>query len=162
MQSPAPPAEPKTPATAPSRQKRLVGVTVAVLVAFGACYLVGFLHGKTEVAQLKTQLGEAQKAAESTRTQLESEKRRGFGLEARRCLDQAVTALDARNFGIAERQVKLAGRWLVDSKAEARLAELAKTLEIFHLVATEDLGPQRKQLADWIIFVDESFAAPNP
>lgn len=116
--------------------------------------------------ELRAQLGEVQKVAQSSQMQLskqlESEKRHCLALEARRSLDQAVVALDARNFGIAEKQVQKASHWLVAAHAEPRLAELAKTLETFHLVATEDLGPQRKQLADWVVLVDQLVLAPNP
>lgn len=160
------PEPPRPPTTHPSRSKKLLGIAIIIVVMCGACYLVGYLHGMSGVAELRAQLGEVQKVAQSSQMQLskqlESEKQHCLTLEARRSLDQAVVALDARNFGIAEKQVQKASHWLVAAHAEARLAELAKTLETFHLVATEDLGPQRKQLADWVVLIDQMVLAPNP
>lgn len=149
-------------AAAPSRFRKPVGTAIVIAVTLGACYLLGFLHGGSGKPTLETQVRESHRNLLTCTTQLENEKHHSLALEARRSLDQAITALDARNFGIAEQRVRSAGRNLVSASAEARLAELAKTFESFRLVATEDLGPQRKQLADWVTLVDQALVAPSP
>jgi hypothetical protein len=149
-----------------SRIKRLFGFVALACCTLGACYLGGYLHGRAGLTALRSQLDADRRAAraslESLTEQLRSEQRMSLMLAARRNLDQSVTALDARNFGIAEQQVKRAARWLVAARPEPRLAELARMFETFRLVATEDLGPQRKQLVEWVNQFDQLVTEPNP
>ena len=141
----------------------MLGVVAAVVVILGTCYLGGYLHGRSEVARVSAELEAARKAVASNQVQfterLDASKRRVALLEARRSLDQAITALDSRNFGIAERQIKTAAENLAAARVDAPLSDLEKTLASFHLTATEDLGPQRKQIVDWIVLLDRQLPA---
>lgn len=149
---------------APSRFKRYLGITGLVLIALGGCYLAGWLQGRKEVGGLQAQLTTAHKEAETKQDecarQLVAGQRTIHTLEARRELDQSLSALDARNFGIAEQQIKKAAKRLVATRAEGATAEVAKALEAYRLTATEDLGPQRKQLVDWIAQIDSQLVVP--
>jgi hypothetical protein len=146
--------------------KGILGILAVGCCAAGACYLGGYLQGRTGLTELRTQLDAERRTAraslESLTVQLESEQRMSLMLAARRNLDQSITALDARNFGIAEQKVKGAARWLVAAHMEPRLAELARAFETFRLVASEDLGPQRKQLVEWVSQFDQLVTEPKP
>ena len=70
--------------------------------------------------------------------------------EARRRLEQAQDALDARNFGIAQRQVQLASQLLLASHPSSELSPLSDALAKYRPVVTDDLAGQHQQLASWI------------
>jgi hypothetical protein len=164
MSNTAPSTETQVRNEAPSRFKRYLGIAGLVLIALGGCYLAGWLQGRKELGGLQTQLTTAHKEAEAKQDecarQLTAEQRTIHTLEARRNLDQSLSALDARNFGIAEQQIKKAAKRLVAARAEGATAEVAKALEAYRLTATEDLGPQRKQLVDWISQIDSQLVVP--
>jgi len=149
-----------------ARYRKPLGIAVTVMVAFGACYLVGYLHGRAELAQARAQRDEIHKTLSSTNErlsrQLMRKQQRVFALEARRSLDQSITALYARNFGIAEQHVAKTSEWLSAARAEGELAELAKSLQTYHLLATDDLGPQRKQISTWVALVDRIIVPSSP
>jgi hypothetical protein len=83
-------------------------------------------------------------------------------LEARRSLDQAVAALDARNFGIAQQRLKDASEKISAAQPAGRLMGLAKGLEDYRLVATDDLGAQRQQLTGYLAEFDQLYAQLYP
>jgi hypothetical protein len=159
-------AEPRKPTDLRSRTKRFVGLVVLACCTLGASYMAGLFYARAGLAQLKAQHDSERLILQSNQERLtkalEAEKRLSLTLEARRNLDQAITALDARNFGIAEQQIKKAARLLAAAGAQAKLGELTQAFASFRLVATEDLGPQRKQLVDWVSQIDPLIVAPSP
>jgi hypothetical protein len=157
---------PTPPVGRPSRTKLYLLVTALALAALSSCYLAGWWMGRSEVKKLQAQ-GESDRAtAKLTLSQCAEQsthyQRAARMLEARRNLDQAVAALDARNFGIAELLLKRTSHWLAAGSAEGPGAELAKTLESYRFVASEDVGAQRKQLIDWIGQLDPLIVLPDP
>lgn len=159
-------ASPEQPGGWKARTRKFLRVLALIVVATGACYLAGYLHGRSGVNQLRAQLDTDHAAARNQSEQLERQlseaKRQILALDARRSLDQAVTAIDARNFGIAEQQLKQAGIWLRTSNPGTPAGELGATLEKFHFTATEDLGPQRRQLVEWIAQLDQRILTSSP
>lgn len=157
---------PMPPAKRPSRASRYLLVTALVLTALGSCFAGGWWLGRSEVTKLQAQGESDRAAAQLTLTQCTEQsgryQRAARLLDARRSLDQAVAALDARNFGIAEQLVKKAAHSLNAASAEGVSSELAKTLESYRFVATEDVGAQRKQLIDWIGQLDPQIVLPDP
>ncbi|MGC4067851.1 MAG: hypothetical protein QM784_25005 [Polyangiaceae bacterium] len=90
------------------------------------------------------------------------ERRKTTLLRARRSLDQALRALDERNFGTAQRLLKLSSEQAAESRAEERLLELGKTVGAYRLQATEDFGAQRQTLSGYIATFDELYPHPKP
>lgn len=166
VKTPPPEQPPSQPATRPPRFKRATLFTAFGLTALGACYLGGWWVGHAQVTRLRAEIDAVRENASAElgrcSAQGASLQRAGRMLEARRQLDLAVEALDARNFGIAEQLVKKSARWLVSAPVEGPAAALAKTLESYRLTATEDVGAQRKQLNDWIGQLDPLIVLPAP
>jgi len=79
--------------------------------------------------------------------------------EARRSLERARAALDARNFGIAQEQVNLASRALTASHPQAELLSLADALSKYQPVVTDDLAGQHQQLSTWLGQLDTALPA---
>ncbi|HEY5955629.1 MAG TPA: hypothetical protein VIV60_03705 [Polyangiaceae bacterium] len=145
--------------------KRIAGITAAVVALLGAVYLGGYLHGRIAIDHLREQhaaeLAAVQTQRDALTRSLDGANRQVQALAARRNLDQAVSALDARNFGIAEQRIKAAAEDLRRSALDERMAALIPPLAAFHLVATEDLGPQRKQIVDWLTQLDALIVVPE-
>lgn len=76
--------------------------------------------------------------------------------EARRSLERAQTALDARNFGIAQEQVLAASRLVKASHPTAELATLTDALSRYQPQVTENLAAQHQQLDAWLAQLDAS------
>jgi hypothetical protein len=74
-------------------------------------------------------------------------------------MDQALVALDARNFGIAQQRLKEAGQKLAATRVTGALLELGKELDTYRLLATEDLGSQRQKLLELIAAFDQTYPA---
>lgn len=165
MTNTEPSTEAQPPKKAPSRLKRYVGLAGLALMLFGGCFVAGWLVGKKETGELRTQLMSAHKDLESSKQQCDQqsivELQLIHTLEARRSLDQSLSALDARNFGIAEQLIKKAAARLTAARAAGATADVAKALEAYRLTATEDLGPQRKQIVDWIGQIDSQLVVPG-
>ena len=86
---------------------------------------------------------------------LEIERGKVARLEGRRRLHLALVALEDRNFGIAQEQLGAARTSFVGaSGADPELAKIATELEAYKVVATDDVGEQRKKLLDWCRRVD--------
>ena len=157
---------PVPPVVRPSRTKRYLLFTGLTLAALGICFVAGWGMGRSELAKVQVQGESDRAAARLTLTQCTEQSARHLRtsrmLEARRNLDQALAALDARNFGIAEELVKKSARWLAAASTEAPSGELAKTVESYRFVASEDVGAQRKQLIDWIGQLDPQVVLPDP
>lgn len=157
---------PVPPIGRPSRTKRYLQFTALTLAALGGCFVGGWWIGRSELTKLQAQGESDRAAAKLTLAQCTEQsarhQRTSRMLEARRNLDQALAALDARNFGIAEQLVKKAARWLAAASAEGPSGELAKTLEAYRFVASEDVGAQRKQLIDWIGQLEPQIVLSDP
>lgn len=166
MDSKGPSDKPSRARNLKMRGRRILGVVALIIATLGTCYLTGYLHGRSGLNRLQAQLEServaAQEHAEQLARQLDSSRRNALALDARRSLDQAIAALDARNFGIAEQQIKKAGKWLRTFSSDPSAMALGNTLEAFHLTATEDLGPQRRQVVDWVLQLDQRIPTLNP
>lgn len=157
-----------TPDPGPRRKPllvRLAGYFVLISCVLGAAYLAGYLQGKSGLVQLRAQQQSERQAAQTALQQcqgrLELEQQQATLLLARRGLDRAIAALDARNFGIAEAQVKDAHEHLVAAKPHGAIADLAQALGAFRVQVTENLGDQRNQFTRWLEQLDRAIAAPN-
>jgi hypothetical protein len=159
--SPAPPASPRG-----SKLKRYALIGVAILASYAAVFALGFFRGRGELSAVegaKAALeGELTNTRTSAKRELEEERRKTTLLRARRSLDQALRALDDRNFGTAQRLLKLFSEQAADSHAEARLLELGKTVGAYQLQATEDFGAQRRTLSGYVATFDELYPHPKP
>jgi hypothetical protein len=140
-----------TPAAADtrSRAKRALVYTGLGLGALGAAYGTGRLQTQGAVSEAREQTVE-RAAAEAEQGKLRAEAAgKVRELEGRRRLSLALVTLDERNFGTAQRHLTKAGALLAESKGDAALEELARTVSAYKLVAADDIGTQRKQLMDF-------------
>jgi hypothetical protein len=126
-----------------------------VLVAF----VYGYLTGRGELGAAEARIEKATKELTQCKVQaaqdLNQANARGQLLEARRSLDQAVSALDARNFGTAQQRLKESALKLGAARVEGRLLAVAKELDAIKLVATDDVGGQRQKLSALLIEFDQ-------
>lgn len=152
----------RAPAPPPVKHRRfkryawLIGGGVGLLLM---TFAYGYLMGRGELGEVEAKVERttkefAQFKAESTQ-ELTRERTRGQLLEARRCLDQAVTALDARNFGTAQQRLKESTLKLGAARVEGRLLAIAKELDATRLIATDDVGGQRQKLSALLIEFDQ-------
>jgi hypothetical protein len=113
-----------------------------------AAYITGRVQGSagTKAAE--------ERAASLEQAQNKLAERIGL-LEARRRLHLAETALDQRNFGIAEKHVAAAAELLGKSKTDGGLAELRTAIAQSKLRAGEDVGAERKKIEGWMSKLDE-------
>jgi hypothetical protein len=152
-----------SPATHPqserrSRFKRPLVFASILCVLLGTSYLLGYFRGRAALTNLAAQLDSERRSAQATQLKLSTElgtaRRLSLLLDARRSVDQAITALEGRNFGVAEQRLKNAAKLLHLGEDSAAVKNLAKAFETYHFVATEDLGTQRRQLVDWVNQLD--------
>jgi hypothetical protein len=85
-------------------------------------------------------------------------------LEARRLLGQAATALEERNFGIADAALSAGAELLARSRegSPPGLVELEQEMAKFRPVATEDFSVQRVRVMGWIKRFDRIVPATAP
>jgi uncharacterized protein HemX len=165
-EQPAPaglPAEtPAPPATATAVVSTRVR-TVVLWMTVGAliCALIAYAVGRL---QTHSQISEAQAATKSLEQRLEQAKAESQAkdavvrrLEARRLLGQAATALEERNFGIAEAALSAGAALLARSRqgSPPGLVELEQEMAKFRPMATEDVGAQRVRVLGWIKRFDQ-------
>jgi hypothetical protein len=132
-----------------SRTKRALMYTGLGVAALGAAYGGGRLQTQGDVDKAEEQTRE-RAAAEAEQVKLrEQAHARVRELEGRRQLALALVALDERNFGTAQGHLAKAGAMFAESKGDAGLEELARNAGSYKLVATDDIGTQRKLLMDW-------------
>lgn len=141
------------------RIKRYAWLAAGALALLGSCYVLGYLRGHGELSAVELQNQKLSQAKVDDAKQLETERARSQMLEGRRCLDQAVMALDYRNFGTAQERLKQAGQRIVGARAEGRLLAIGKELDTYRLVATEDLGNQRQKLVSYLTEFDQLYPA---
>lgn len=132
-----------------------IGALIAALIAYG----FGRLQTHAKIEQAETAAQKAQGATRAAEQRLEQAKAETLAkdavvrrLEARRLLDQAATALEERNFGIAEAALSTAAELLERSAqgAPPELVALQQELAKFRPVVTEDVGAQRARVIAWI------------
>jgi len=147
-----------TPSKPPRRLPHLL-IWVGVLAGtHAACYLAGRIPGWRAQTALESKLKEAKTTCSvvvrGIREERDHAQVHGFQLEARRQVSLALRSVDNRNFGMAEEAVHHAARYLVAARPEGELSQLAGALDAYRLVATEDLGEQRRQLLAWLDRLD--------
>jgi hypothetical protein len=139
------------------------GKTVVLWMTVGAliCALIAYAIGRL---QTHGQIGEAEAATKALEQRLEQAKAESQAkdavvrrLEARRLLGQAATALEERNFGIAEAALSAGAALLARSRqgSPPGLVELEQEMAKFRPMATEDVGAQRVRVLAWIKRFDE-------
>lgn len=150
---------PAPPPVKPRRFKRyawLVGGGVGLLLV---AFVSGYLTGRGELGEAETKIEKATKELAQSKAEaaldLTRERAHGQLLEARRSLDQAVTALDARNFGTAQQRLKESTLKLGAARVEGRLLAIAKELDATKLIATDDVGGQRQKLSALLTEFDQ-------
>lgn len=145
-------AKPEAVAVKPGARSRAKRVLVYVglgLIALGGAYAAGRLQTQGDVDKAEEKTRE-RAAAEAEQVKLrEQESARVRELEGRRQLALALVALDERNFGTAQGHLAKAGALFAESKGDAGIEELARNTGSYKLVATDDIGAQRKLLMDW-------------
>lgn len=170
MAEPAAPEKPapKPPAAAPAAKsstlkKALIGAGVGLFTLLAA-YGVGRMQGTQTAKQAEKRAEEAAAERQQTKETLAGEQARVERLEARRRIHLALLALDDRNFGIAQEHVSAAAKLLEKSapQADSELAKLATELSTEKLVATEDVGVQRRKLIGWARRLDEAMPPLKP
>jgi hypothetical protein len=143
-------AEPAPPRA--SRLKRYAYFAGAGALALLSAYGAGRLQTaeRIEVAEHAAASALTVQAREVERTKLEQQ--RVLELEARRRLGLCLIALDERNFGTAQAHLSAAALLLQRSQPSKAgpMHELGGAIRSFKLVATDNLGPQRQQILDWI------------
>ncbi|MBI2388702.1 MAG: hypothetical protein HYV09_03710 [Deltaproteobacteria bacterium] len=142
-----------------------IGVGVALVTAAGA-YGVGWYQGKSRADDAERRAVAASSASASAVSSagvtLDVERGKVARLEARRRLHLAMIALEDRNFGIAQEHVGSARAFLASAKgADPELQKLGGELEAFKIVATEDVGDQRKALLAFCKRVDDAMPPPK-
>jgi hypothetical protein len=144
-------AKPTTPAAADtkSRAKRALTYTGLGLVALGGAYGAGRLQTQHAISDAQEQT-QARAAAEAEQGKLRAEAAAKVReLEGRRQLSLSLVALDERNFGTAQRHLARAGALFAESKGDAPVEELARSVSGYKLEATDDIGKQRKLVMEF-------------
>jgi hypothetical protein len=129
------------------------------LIAAAAAYFAGQNKANTQVRALQSQLTEAQ----SRLAPLEA---MNTILRARGLVQSAVAALEQRNFGSADTDIKTASGLLESvppgGAADAdRLAALGKQLEDVKVSVSDDVGVQRSRLTALAAPIDSLLPAPD-
>jgi hypothetical protein len=144
-----------------------VAIAAAIaLAASGAAYGVGRLQtsGKIDAADARASAAASASASALVASRASAEVERGkvARLEARRRLHLATIALEDRNFGIAQEHVGVARTFLVAAKGgDGDVQKLATDLDAFKVVATEDVGEQRKALLAFCKRLDDAMPPPK-
>lgn len=149
------------PVHRPPRSRAILAFGVGVVLAILLAYVVGRLQSSAKIDEIEANRERAIEAEQQTSAKLQAdlaaERSHSGRLEARRSLHLALSALDDRNFGIAETQLKNAANLLERSKLEpgSELEKLKSGIAAYKLAVSEDLGAQRTQLLGWIKKFDQ-------
>jgi hypothetical protein len=152
-----------TPAKPPAKShlKRNAWLAAGLLLLLLGSFLFGYVKGRGELGTVTENAEKRRSELSQCKTDLaktvEQKEAQFQLLEARRCLDQSLTALDFRNFGTAQQKLKDSAQKLVLGQANGRLLALAKELESFKLTATDDVGSQRQKIANYVSEFDKLF-----
>jgi hypothetical protein len=144
-----------------------VGALIFALIAYG----FGRLQTHTQIEQANGATQKAQAATRALEQRLGQAKAESAAkdavvrrLEARRLLGQAATALEERNFGIADAALSAGAELLARSRegSPPGLVELEQEMAKFRPVATEDVSVQRVRVMGWIKRFDRIVPATAP
>lgn len=161
---PKPPAESavvaqakQTPGPSSSKVNLAVVAGLAALVAVAIAYGVGRMQVAPKLRQAEAAVSSATQAAKAAHAKAQAEHSRVLRLEARRRFDLALLALDDRNFGIAQTDLKAAAALIHKSapSADSDLAKLEARVEKMNLTVTQDLASERNQLVELIRRFDQ-------
>ena len=139
----------------PPRWRRVLRISLILIGTHLFAYGVGRAQGWWATRSAEEKL-------ERTSNELTRSHDLVLRFEARRWLERAEAALDARNFGIAQEQVALASRALNASHPQPELSALAEALSKYQPVVTLDLAGQHQQLAAWLGQLDNQLPQQNP
>jgi hypothetical protein len=140
---------------APNRARRWGIIVGAGLATVGLAYGVGRLQSTFKMDELRATSERAiegeQRQSSRLQAELTAERARVTRLEARRRLHLAVAALDDRNFGIAQVELKQAAALLAKAGVEAgtELQKLQSEIAAKKLLASDDVGAQRQHVLGW-------------
>lgn len=142
-----------------------IGVSAAV-VAIGVAWGIGRFQGNAKVEEAERRASAAASASASavaaSSVAAEVERGKVARLEARRRLHLAIIALEDRNFGIAQEHVAAAKAFLLAAKGgDPEVQKLATDLDAFKVVATEDVGDQRKAILAFCKRLDDAMPPPK-
>lgn len=149
----------------PASKQIAIGVGAAVL-AVGVAYGVGRFQGNGKIDEAERRATAAASASVSavsaSSVAVDIERGKVARLEARRRLHLALIALEERNFGIAQEHVGVAKAFLVSAKGvDPEVQKLGAELDAFKVVASEDVGEQRKALLGFCKRVDDAMPPPQ-
>lgn len=149
-----------------SSAKQIAVVASIAVSAAALAYGVGRFQGGGKIAEAEERASAAAAASASavagSRVVADIERGKVARLEARRRLHLAMIALEDRNFGIAQEHVGAANAFLSSAKgADPEVQKLATDLGAFKIVATEDVGDQRKALLSFCKRLDDAMPPPK-
>jgi hypothetical protein len=147
-----------------SRVARVAVLSFVALVLLGAAYAAGRLQTASLVTDAEERVKQAQSSEQKSVEQRAVVQAEVTELEARRRLDLALHALDQRNFGTAQHHLGAAASLLESASGNkgGKLSELARNVGAYKLIATDDLGPQRQRILDWIAAFDAARPPQKP
>jgi hypothetical protein len=142
-----------------------IGVSAA-LVAVGVAYGVGRVQGSGQIDQAESRARAAASASASavaaSNVAVDIERGKVARLEARRRLHLAIIALEDRNFGIAQEHIGAAQAFLASAKgADPEVQKLVADLGSFKVVASEDVGEERKVVLAFCKRLDDAMPPPK-
>ncbi|HEX9619258.1 MAG TPA: hypothetical protein VF989_03920 [Polyangiaceae bacterium] len=157
-------ADPRSAEPSSSRLKQVTIATAGAAVALGAAYGVGRLQASKSIDAAEERTAEAVSSREAETRRRELERSALLELEARRRLSLCLIALDERNFGEAQAHLDAAAALLDKAGAgdQGPLAELKRKAGEFKLIATDNLGPQRQRVLNWMRNFDEARPPAKP
>jgi hypothetical protein len=155
-------AAPSGSSAKPSKVNVVVIGGLVALVAVAIAYGVGRMQMTPKINSAETAASSAAAGVRSAQAQVTAEHAKVLELEARRRLDLALLALDDRNFGIAQSDLKAAARLLGDAHAapDGDLGKLKAQIEKVNVTVTQDLSAQRGQLVSLIQRFDQIVPPP--
>ena len=140
-----------------SRAKRWLLVVASVLLLILAAYVAGRLQTAAKIEDAESRVERAQSGQQQQADETQSAQAVVMRLESRRRLHLALVAMEERNFGIAQQHLSAAGGLLAKAEpsTDSELGRLGAAIRKHKLVATEDVGAQRRKVLGWVRTFDE-------
>lgn len=154
--------KPKDTPKTPSKGKRMLIASGAIMAGLGAAYGGGRLQGHSAVSESEDRRGKTEAEAQSIKRDLDAANAKIKQLDARRHLHLALMSMEQRNFGIAQEHVTSAGTLLQASSPEGELKKLADELRAFKLTASEDQSKERQALLGFAEKLDKILPPAKP
>lgn len=139
-----------------SRLKKIAIIAGGITVACLAAYVTGRMQTSGRIDDAEQAAGELRTEKDRLREQLDARQRDVFALEARRRLHLALLALDNRNFGIAQKQLRTGAKLLQQGPDTKALREIAEAMRTYDLTAVEDFGEHREHIVGWAARFDQA------